>query len=358
MSEDNWWDQSGSPAFYSAVGETGNLFAGRIPDEESLTQMIMKHLEEVDLKIPRRVKRKDGFHPSALGDMCLREAVFQRVLPKAQDARRFPGTVKLRFAIGTAVHDHWQTQIMGKMRVLRGTWQCSRCTHKVKNTFMPHEPCTHCQWQVKPNPKDLSQRIKAERSRYSEGCAANCAWPSGDRKPFFSVGRDCAFCERGGKWLFRESSIYLKEFDIVGFYDGIVLYNGEERVIDLKTKDVYAWENLSEPDAKAIMQIRIYMWALNVPRGVIAYINKNSGLMKEFLVEQDPEMIEQVKRNIEFVHRAIEENELPNGVCGSKRDSRAKQCAYADECFMGCDNITALKELLTARARDEHEQTG
>ena len=103
----NWWDQKDSPGFNSAVGETGELFAGMIPEEESLTKMITTYLEDLDLKIPRRLGRKDGFHPSALGDMCLRHAVFQRVLPKAHDARRFPGSVKLRFELGHAVHGHW-----------------------------------------------------------------------------------------------------------------------------------------------------------------------------------------------------------------------------------------------------------
>ena len=331
-----WWDQHNDQEFIKAVGPMP-LFAGQIVEEESLNRMIIDHLEETDRKIPRSVKRKAGFHASAFGYWCGRFEVLRRSIQKASDGRRFPGSLLLRFNVGTAIHEHWQQEIFAKMRVLKGRYYCSRCLHKIKDAFLPDNPCPKCAWPINP-----ATEQPAPRSRSSVACADRCKWPGG----FQAEGRDCAHCERGGRWTFRETSIYIEEWDIVGFYDGLILYNAIERLLELKSKDSFAWENLEAPHPEHVSQAQVYMWGSGIHETIICYMNKNSGTLKEFLVKFDPAAIELIKKNISRVWKALDNGELPTGTCGSPKEKRAKECAYCSECFKGIDNIEELKEAL------------
>lgn len=360
----SWWDQTGDLQFENMVGSAKDLHAGLLADDQSLNTMILSGLSAAREKIPEAVTREPGFHASAVGDMCIRQEVFKRVLPRAKPAKKFPSSLLIRFEVGSAVHDRWQDQILGLMRVLKGTWSCTRCRHKVHGCLMPNTPCPACHWQVHP---ETHQRADArsmfiscgesacERSRscstcvekraawplYTTDCAEVCRWPTAQK--FDDPARDCARCRRGGAWGFRETRISIPEFDLVGHFDGIVVYPcGTERLLEMKTKDSFAWDGMTEPTARHVTQSQIYMYGSGLREAVIAYINKNSGLMKEFLVKYDEDFVNRVKRNIEAVRTAVDAGELPNGVCGSPREKRAKECGYCDACFLGIDTVAEL----------------
>lgn len=335
-----WWDQTDAADYKKIVGDdTKSLFAGMIPEEESLDKMIEDHLGSVDDKVPRSVQRAPGFHASSAGKMCVRLETFRRVLPRANDRKVFPGSLLKRFQLGHTAHDRWQ-RILGEMRVLKGTWECTRCTRIVKNAFMPTDPCPRCKWQVNP-----VKHYPAPSSKASIDCATGCKWPGG----FFVAGRDCVHCRRGGTWKFKESGVKIPEFDVIGHYDGEVHYGGHVRILELKTKDAFAWPKVEEPMPEHVVQANVYMWGTGIHEAVIGYINKNSGDLKEFLVKFDPEIIERFKKNIERVHSSIEKGEAPNGPCSHHKEKTAKECPYRDACFLGTDNIQELQELEKAK---------
>jgi hypothetical protein len=331
----SWWDQTEDAAYKNIVGPTLDLFAGAIPEEESLDAMIENYLKGVDDIVPRRVRRTDGFHASSVGNMCTRYETMKRALPRANDSKKFPASLHKRFQLGHAVHERWQRNLLGKMRVLKGNWECSRCARVLKNRFMPDEPCPKCRWQIDP-----TTRKRSPASRKSVDCAIMCKWPGGYSVP----GRDCGHCERGGHWVFNETFVKIEKWDLVGSYDGIVLYNGVERILEMKSKDGFAFDKVTKPDDKHVIQAQVYMFASGVHEAVIAYISKNSGDMLEFLIKFDPKVIEGIGDNIEIVEKALDDGHLPNGVCGGPRDYRAKSCPYVDACFRGTDVIEELKE--------------
>jgi len=331
-----WWDSHTSPEFKENVGDCLPLFAGKISRENSLCQMIEDHLVKVQEEVPRRVDRKDGWHPSSFGNVCRRFETLKRSLPIVNDRKRFSADLLRRFQLGHAVHDRFQLDILSKMRVLKGRYVCSRCTREVKNTLMPHDPCPHCRWQVNDKMKP------APASRKSKDCAAVCSWPSG----YDSPTRDCTHCERGGRWLFKESWIFIDEWDIVGRYDGIILKGGDEFVLELKSKDTFAWANLLEPDESHVLQSNFYMWGTGIHKAIIAYVDKNSGKLKEFEVQFNQKLIDRALRDVTAVRKALEAGELPLGPCGSPRQKRAKECAYKRTCFMGEENIEKLRNRL------------
>jgi CRISPR/Cas system-associated exonuclease Cas4 (RecB family) len=329
----DWWDQKEDASYQNVTGGSMELFAGNIPGEATLGEMMLDHLKAAETKRPRRSSRSDGFHASAIGKMCLRYETLKRAIPRERDQKIFPPTLLRRFQAGHIIHDGFQVKIFGKMRVLKGNWVCSRCTRVQEDCLMPTEPCPRCRWQV--NPDDHS---RVPSSRKSVDCATGCTWEGGYDAP----GRDCVYCFAGGAWKFDESRIEIKEWDVVGHYDGKVLYNGHERILELKTKDTFAFKKMTAPHPEHIVQASVYMWGSGLREAVIIYVEKNSFELKEFIIQYDEALIERIKEDITYVRQALEDNELPNGVCGNKKDKMAKECAYKDACFLGIDDIDEM----------------
>lgn len=360
----SWWDQTGDLQYDNLVQQVP-ANSSLIDDDESLNRVLMNRLEMARIKVPEAVTREPGYHASALGYMCVRCEAFKRCLPRARPSKTFPGALLLRFAIGSAVHEHWQSEVLALARVLKGTWSCKRCRFKVFG-LLPTTPCPRCDWQIHP---DDHSRADARRHFLSCGdpnctqesdcstceterdamplftidCKSVCKWPT--EAAFDDLDRDCGACRRGGAWGYRETRIEIPEFEIVGHFDGIICYPGKpDRLFEMKTKDVYAWGDMTEPHAAHVMQAQVYMHGSGLREAVIAYICKNSGMMKEFLVTYDESFIELAKRNITAVRKALEDGELPNGLCGGPKDKQAKECLYADVCFLGIDKISELHE--------------
>ena len=359
-----WWDQSGDLQYDNLVQKVP-ANSTMLQDEESMNRLLMNHLVASRVKVPEAVTREPGFHASALGYMCLRCEAFKRCLPRAAPEKSFPGSLLLRFELGSAVHDHWQNEVLARARVLKGTWSCKRCRFKLFG-LLPTAPCPRCEWQIHP---DTHARADERRMFMSCGspdctqteycplcaeeretmplftidCKAVCKWPTEDG--FEDPSRDCGTCRRGGAWGFRETRIEIPAFDIVGHFDGVILYPDKpDRLLEMKTKDSFAWDNVVEPQAEHVMQSQVYMHGSGLREAVICYINKNSGLLKEFLVTYDSSFIELAKRNITEVRKSLEDGILPNGVCGGPREQRAKECLYSDVCFQGIDKISELHE--------------
>ena len=336
MEDVKWWDDTESPAFSSQVITIESRFTKA---KKWLTKKMTAYLEKMDAVVPRRLHRKDGFHPSSMGShFCPRMETFRRLLPRAYDGKKFAGSTQLRFELGKAGHSHWQDIIYGKMRLLKGTWACNRCIYMVDGT-MPDIPCLACGWPVHKR-----FGTPAPASEQSVPCQETCHWPDG----FDADGRDCAQCNRGGKWTFEETDIEIPKYEIVGHFDGIIDYDGEDRVLEFKTKYPEAFP-LQEPDEDHVIQCNVYMWALDHPLGVIVYLNKSTGETTDFLLEQDPSVKKLVIQRIEFVRTHVAEGTFPNGVCGGPKAPDAKTCPFSDVCFWGYDDIETLKEQLAAR---------
>lgn len=330
---DTWWDDVDSPAFVAQVVTITRDFP---PASKTLTEQVQSFLEEANAKTPRRLHRADGFHASELGSRwCGRYAAFKKLLPRPVDGRQFLGALMLRFEMGRAAHHHWQNNVFGKMRILKGTWACSRCTHKVKG-FMPSEPCPRCKWPVNP-----ALRTRAPKSSRSKNCADYCSWDGG----YDADGRDCALCEIGGSWEFRETFVELPELGIVGKFDGVLLYRGEEVVFEFKTRRSEDFP-LTEPKEDHVIQCNVYMRATGIKKGLVVYLNKNTGETVEFPLDPDPRVDQLIEQRTSSVKKAVEEGVLPNGTCSGPRSSDAKVCPYQDVCFLGHDDIEAIKSSL------------
>lgn len=319
---------------------------------QSLERFVMIYIQKVE-ESPNW--RKTGvFHPSEVTarDACERFEVLVRKIPKAKPEIEEIDPDKFGFfSIGKAIHKWWQNDVLGKARVLKGTWECTRCEATVRG-FMPNHPCKDCKWPKRPRTwaKIMKQMNKPRLPVFDPrlACRTICRWPNGYDDP----KRDCAMCEWGGAWNFVEPEVEHPELEIFGHCDGILELDAEDYVLELKSKSQFLFQNLEAPDHEHVLQANAYMKILKVKKALIPYVNKGNGRLKTFALEYDPALWEEIEVFIERVNKGVKTGRLPEGICKTPRDPNAKACPYREECFSGYETIGDITYSLEKQARN------
>lgn len=102
-----------------------------------------------------------------------------------------------------------------------------------------------------------------------------------------------------------ECPVENREYEIRGRVDGILEIDGKKGVLEIKSINSQGFYGLFEPDEKHLIQVNVYMFCLEIPRGVILYENKDNQDLKEFFVKQNPEVIQPVLEKIKLVQNWI-----------------------------------------------------
>lgn len=271
--------------------------------------------------------RESGFHPSSAAYWCQRQEVFRHFMPRPES--KFDSKTLSLFGAGTAAHEYWQNKILGPMRVLWGTWMCSRCRYKVEG-LMPNHVCPVCEWS-----RDI---MVPQQER--ETCAASCRWQGG----YSAEDRDCGTCGRWGEWAYKETRISEDKYGIVGHADGIIYEDGVKKLLELKTINPSLWKSLKAPYGSHVLQTTIYMHCLGLTKVLFIYIDKNNYLPKTFEEEYSPGLWRRTEIILQSIIDGINNAELPlSGKCQTPRDKDAISCPWRDECF---DPIFDLKSFV------------
>ena len=102
-----------------------------------------------------------------------------------------------------------------------------------------------------------------------------------------------------------ECPVENREYEIRGHADGILEIDGKKGVLEIKSINSRGFYGLFEPDERHLIQANVYMFCLEIPRGVILYENKDNQGLKEFLVKQDPKVLRPVLEKIKLVQSWI-----------------------------------------------------
>ena len=89
------------------------------------------------------------------------------------------------------------------------------------------------------------------------------------------------------KFIGNEYRIDDEEWNIGGFIDSVVQFpgNGYPSILEIKTINGYRFDTLHAPLPAHKLQVGCYLMEMDSPHGIILYINKNTGALKEFSVE-------------------------------------------------------------------------
>ena len=150
-----------------------------------------------------------------------------------------------------------------------------------------------------------------------------------------------------------EFKIYNENPPIFGYGDGILEWNNEEIMLEIKTvpNDGFEYrQNTGKAKKDHILQTLIYMKILGFKRGIILYENKNNHKLLPILVEVDDYYREYINNAFEWmkvVRASWMKNELP--IKNYRSNSKiCKNCPIqkaCDEAGAGVVKISSLEEL-------------
>ena len=116
----------------------------------------------------------------------------------------------------------------------------------------------------------------------------------------------------------------------VGHMDGIGTDDDGKFGFELK-----GWSALvDQPKDYHLKQIQSYMMASGLDRFSLIYEHKSSQDWREFVIERDPVMIEEIIKDLEYLNERYEAEQLPDmlPMCKRERGDVFKTCPYRDVC--------------------------
>jgi len=167
------------------------------------------------------------------------------------------------------------------------------------------------------------------------------------RMPFPNV---CPKCENS--YNYEEPKVYCADGSgLKGSFDGLLRFerNGTvtRRVLEIKSKDSFLFNKLRAPDPEHVHQLCNYLslplvdgtqipnWT-EINEGTVLYVSKGIGNdfnVKAYTVKVDKTYLEVSRSKINTVKLSKEQKVLPQGICKSSDDKRARRCSHVMECF-------------------------
>lgn len=305
---------------------------------QSISKAIDSHIKKRE-ELPN--SHGYGWHPSSFCDMCVRQRVISDLvcLEKADDLS--PRLFRI-FDVGTAMHRWYQEEYLGPLRILWGPWRCSRC-HRVLWGFMPKVKCD-C---------EIVQKTKK--------CVHYCSHDGQFVKEEMDERGGCLHCGKWGRWEYLEIPFYydakLSE-PYLGHCDGIIRLNDIWYLLEIKTINSFGFSALWTPKPAHVLQGQAYSELIrrqavkNLPKAlpkvekiILLYLGKNTSDEKEFVIDVDQEVGEEVLLKPVNVENSLRIGELPerHEECEEKTSKRAKKCDMKKFCFAKNVNVPSLK---------------
>lgn len=96
-----------------------------------------------------------------------------------------------------------------------------------------------------------------------------------------------------------------------GRADCIITDKKDLWVVDLKSCSMWTFNKLDDAQHDHKLQLQLYMYYLNIPRGMLLYENKNDQNMKIFKYELNRPMVEKIIEEFKVLKEQIDNNIVP-----------------------------------------------
>jgi hypothetical protein len=117
------------------------------------------------------------------------------------------------------------------------------------------------------------------------------------------------YLERIGILKQAEVRVENSEYEIKGHTDGIIEVGGKEGVLEIKSINSSGFFSLHEPKPEHLIQLNVYMFCLDIPRGCLLYECKDNQELKEFFLKADPKVLKRMLEKIKTVQRRIKDGQ-------------------------------------------------
>ena len=115
-----------------------------------------------------------------------------------------------------------------------------------------------------------------------------------------------------------------------------VLSDGKELyVLDIKSMNSMIFRNLSEPKEENVNQLQLYLHYFKIPKGILLYVDKDRLGLKEFLVNYNPAIADQLISGLTVLKKQIAANTIPARISVYPSNWQCQYCQYLEVCRLG-----------------------
>jgi len=119
---------------------------------------------------------------------------------------------------------------------------------------------------------------------------------------------------------------------VAGRADAILCINNENYVLDIKSINSMVFKNLREPKLENVYQIQLYLHYFRIKKGILLYIDKDQQDMKEFLVDYDPNLVQNILKEFMILKEKIEKNIVPERLSDYPQNWQCQYCQFKKIC--------------------------
>ena len=132
--------------------------------------------------------------------------------------------------------------------------------------------------------------------------------------------------------IVRAAEIKIPSEEIIsGRADAIVGIEGKPYVLEIKSSSQFKFTKLNAPEPDHLKQVQLYMHYFKVPQAILLYEDKNTQDLKEFIVQYDPDLVQEVLKDFEILKEQLDKNIIPP-VPKDIESWRCDYCEYWEEC--------------------------
>lgn len=141
-------------------------------------------------------------------------------------------------------------------------------------------------------------------------------------------------CGEAGILVEREVAIQDSKRRILGHCDAHLKIKGVHYALEVKSINIAGFSKKTVPDHAHKAQVHAYMRSLDLHWAIILYVNKDTGLMKEFVIEFDSAFYEEaVKARIETFFSRLKRDVAPKREGDNPSMFPCRYCPYTRVCF-------------------------
>jgi len=129
-----------------------------------------------------------------------------------------------------------------------------------------------------------------------------------------------------------------KKYILSGRVDNILLVKKSDEKVLVEVKSTKMLDMVKEPHTSHIMQLQLYLHATEIKKGLLLYVEKSTLESREFVVEYDDDVLQDVMSRFDLLHDHITKDEIPKPEAkeSEKMKWMCNYCEYKDMCDAAC----------------------
>lgn len=121
---------------------------------------------------------------------------------------------------------------------------------------------------------------------------------------------------------------------VSGRADAVVKIGDKDYVVDVKSINGNGFRSLKKPRQTYINQLQLYLHFLEIKRGILLYVNKNTQALKEFFIDYDSDLCQELLDNFQQIEEKIESNTVPPRLDNWPSNKQCRYCDFKEVCSM------------------------